>query len=152
MEDIAPEDVKYHIDLESHGEGTRSISAMILWRQCYEHRASGSINVALDTTPQDAIKQIANHCAETADYLLEDRPLKEAIFRVFLLGNNKPLTSNEVCAVLVSRWSSVTYPRDLSASTVGHLLKNSDVYHRITGTEIQHSKGTRSKKTRRTAR
>jgi hypothetical protein len=36
------------------------------------------------------------HCSKQPDYIHDDLPLVDAVFRVFLAGGNKPLTSREL--------------------------------------------------------
>ena len=78
--------------------------------------------------PEDLVMQIVYQVAETEDYLLPDTPLKEAIFRVLLANDNKPMGPQSISSVLEEKWQLSPYPRDISASTITKLLDHSDPY------------------------
>ena len=124
----ASEGPRYYIDLEGAGTRHRSLPVMIAGRKCYEHRSPESGPGLEDGDAKDHVSAIAKHCSDTADYLLQDTPLKEAIFRVLLAGGNKPMTAQQVSEVLTSRWEMSAYPRDLSPSRVGRLLDHAEGY------------------------
>jgi len=127
-EEIASDGPQYYVDFEGDGGGRHSMPVMVAWRQCHEHRPAEAASAAQDSDPLETVAQIANHCSETADYLLEDTPLKEAIFRVLLLGGNEPMTAQQVSEALTSRWAMSAYPRDLSPRVIGRLLEYSENY------------------------
>ena len=127
-EEIASEDPRYYIELEGDGDTHRSMSVMISGRKCYEHRPADAGRSQLESDPQGHISDIVSHCSETADYLLQDTPLKEAIFRVLLAGGNEPMTAREVSEILTSRWTMSAYPRELSPRVVGRLLDHAEGY------------------------
>ena len=124
-EEIATTGPSYYIDLDGAEHG-RSMVAIVAARKCYEHRSVA--DRAGDSKSEEHVKEIAGHCADTADYLLPDTPLKEAIFRVLLAGGNKETTAEEVSQGLEARWAMSSYPRNISPDVVGKLLANSDSY------------------------
>jgi len=119
----------YYIDLEGTGDQELSVSVVIAERKCYEHRPREAYQTLRDSEPQSHVADIAGHCSETADYLLQDTPLKEAIFRALLAGGNEPMTAREVSEALTARWAMSVYPRDLSTGVIGRLLEHSENYH-----------------------
>ena len=119
---------RYFIDVEGGGGDSRSITTLIAWRKCYSCRQSEGDESAISSDPKKHIKQIAKQCAETDDYLLQDTPLKEALFRVILAGGNEPMTPEQIGESLQSRWSMSAYARDLSPAVIGRLLDNSESY------------------------
>jgi hypothetical protein len=127
-EETVSEDPRFYIELEESGDSRRSMSVMIEGRKCYEHRPAGASHLALDSDPHDGVLQIKDHCAQTADYLLEDSPLKEAIFRVILAGGNEPVTAQQVSEAITLRWALSAYLRDASARVIGRLLEHSESY------------------------
>jgi len=128
-------DRSYYIDLAGIGDQEISLSVVIAERKCYEHRPREADQSLLDSEPQSHIAEITGHCSETADYLLQDTPLKEAIFRVILAGGNKPLSAQDVSDTLMERWAMSAYPRDLSVRVIERLLEHSENYHLVTEPE-----------------
>ena len=128
-EENTNEGTDYYIDLEGTGDRELSVSVLIAERKCYEHRPPQADQALRDTEPQSHVADIAGHCSETADYLLQDTPLKEAIFRVILAGGNEPMTAKDVSEGLTTRWAMSAYPRDLSTTVIGRLLEHSENYH-----------------------
>jgi hypothetical protein len=124
-EEIAATGPSYYIDLDGAEQG-RSMVAIVAARKCYEHRSVADSTG--DSKPSAHVKEIAGHCADTADYLLPDTPLKEAIFRMLLAGGNKEKTAEEVSQALEARWAMSSYPKNISPDVVGKLLANSENY------------------------
>lgn len=125
VEESAATGPSYYIDLDGAGHG-RSMVAVVAARKCYEHRSVADSTG--DSKPSEHVKEIAGHCADTADYLLSDTPLKEAVFRMLLAGGNKETTAEEVSQGLEARWAMSSYPRNISPDVVGKLLANSNSY------------------------
>ena len=125
VEECAATGSSYYIDLDGAEHG-RSMVAVVAARKCYEHRSVA--DSAGDSKPGAHVKEIAGHCADTADYLLPDTPLKEAIFRILLAGGNKETTAEEVSQHLEARWAMSSYPRNISPDVIGILLANSSSY------------------------
>ena len=125
-EETVAEGPRYYIDLDGAAERGQSMVAIITARKCYEHRSVADSTG--DSKPGEHVKEIARHCADTADYLLPDTPLKEAIFRVLLAGGNKETTAAEVSQGLEARWVMSSYPRIISPDVIGRLLANSSSY------------------------
>lgn len=126
VDESAAEGPRYYIDLDGAAEHGRSMVAIVAARKCYEHRSVADSTG--DSKPDVHVKEIAGHCADTADYLLPDTPLKEAIFRLLLAGGNKETTAAEVSQGLEARWAMSSYPRAISPDVVGRLLANSSSY------------------------
>ena len=125
-EETVDEGPRYYIDLDGAAERGQSMVAIIAARKCYEHRSVADSTG--DSKPAAHVKEIAGHCADTADYLLPDTPLKEAIFRLLLAGGNKETTAAEVSQGLEARWTMSSYPRIISPDVIGRLLANSSSY------------------------
>lgn len=124
-------DRSYYIDLAGIGDQESSLSVLIAERKCYEHRPREADQSLLDSEPQSHIADITGHCSETADYLLQDTPLKEAIFRVILAGGNEQMSAQDVSDTLTERWAMSAYPRDLSVRVIRRLLEHSANYHLV---------------------
>jgi hypothetical protein len=125
-EETVAEGLRYYIDLDGAAEHGRSMVAIVAARKCYEHRSVADSTG--DSKSAEHVKEIKGHCADTADYLLPDTPLKEAIFRLLLAGGNKETTAAEVSQGLETRWAMSSYPRNISPGVIGRLLANSGSY------------------------
>ena len=91
----------------------------------YALRQSLTADVIEERDVEDLIQQVAYQAADNQDFLLPDTPLKEALFRVILANENKPMTAEEVSKVLEGKWSLSPYPRDISPQVIDRLLANS---------------------------
>ncbi len=118
---------KYFIDAEMAEARRRSLAVMVASRQCY--MCQQATEEELDSTEaQDLIVQIVDHCASANDYLLEDTPLKEAIFRVLLSQGNQPMGAEEISAAISKRWVNATNQRNTSAAVIERLLQHGESY------------------------
>ena len=119
---------QYIVDLSGGVNQDRSLSVLIASRRCYlDQQGEGDAEI-IAADPRRLVRQIANHCADAADYLLPDTPLKESIFRTLLAANNKPLTAEAISSQLSDRWSRTAQARDVSPAVVRRLLDNSPLY------------------------
>ena len=124
MDEVKDSERRYQLDVENiHGSGA-SLSALVAARKCYLHRPTGNEHSALDTSPEEHIREVQGCCADAADYLLPDTPIKDAVFRVFVARGNKPLTAQDISDDLSERWAASAYPRDLSARVIEKILDN----------------------------
>ena len=119
---------RYFIDLDGADGGHHSLAAPIAWRKCYACRQGDTDEAVLASDPREHIVQIAKQCSDTADYLLQDTPIKEAIFRVILAGGYEPMTAEQVSGDLTAPWAMSAYLRELSLAVIGKLLDNSRSY------------------------
>lgn len=122
--------VHYHIDTQGEEDTRRrAIKHMIVSRMGYTNQQSFTADVIEDMEAEDMIQHVAYQEADTADFLLPDTPLKEAIFRVLLANENKPMTPEQISKTLEDKWPITPYPRDLSPAVIERLLENSgDTY------------------------
>jgi len=117
----------YVIDLDDKTT-PRDLATLVAARKCYECRQMDTSESVMASDPHEHLERIAEHCKDTADYLLPDTPLKESIFRVMLAGSNEPVTADEVSQTLSEIWVASSYPRNLSPDVIGRLLDHSDQY------------------------
>ena len=82
----------------------------------------------METSPEEHIREVRGCCADAADYLLPDTPIKDAVFRVFVARGNKPLTAQDISDDLSERWAASAYPRDLSARVIEKVLDSAANY------------------------
>ena len=128
MDEVKDSERRYQLDIENiHGSGA-SLSALVAGRKCYMHRPTGNEHSALDTSPEEHIREVQGCCADAADYLLPDTPIKDAVFRVMVARGNEPLTAREISGDLTERWAASSYPRDLSARVIERILDDAANY------------------------
>ncbi len=119
---------RYKLDVENTHGSSASLSALVAARKCYLHRPTGNEYSALDMAPAEHIREVQGCCADAADYLLPDTPIKDAVFRVFIARGNKPLTAQDISDDLSERWTASAYPRDLSAGVIERILDSASNY------------------------
>lgn len=105
-------DTKFHIDYEWWQTSGRNFRLYLLEQLCDEckqrfatHRETETVDwVNPDTgevTEADALMQcLQSMCAEKPDFIDARVPLTAAVFRVFLINNNTPLSSQELHAII----------------------------------------------------
>ena len=67
--------------------------------------------------------KIQNH------FLEPKTPVKEALFRLFVYNNNKPLTVKQISKQLSELWEMSQFPRDIGEEKLSNLLKNISDYY-----------------------
>ena len=127
--------MKYFIDAALAEWWRRSLPFLIASRQCYLCQQSAQDAFA-STDPREYIDRIVEHCAAQVDYLLEDTPLKEAIFRVLLSHGNRPLDASEISTILTEHWAAATSQRNTSPDVIERLLRHSESYCIAPATEL----------------
>ena len=128
MDEVKDTERRYKLDVENTHGSSASLSALVAARKCYLHRPTGNEHSALDMSPAEHIREVRGCCADAADYLLPDTPIKDAVFRVFVAHGNKPLTAQEISDDLSERWAASAYPRDLSANVIEKILDSAANY------------------------
>ena len=119
---------KYFIDAEMAEVRRRSLPVMIASRQCYMCQQAVDEEDLASAVAQDLIDRIVDHCSSANDFLLDDTPLKEAIFRVLLSKGNEPMGAAEISADISERLSNATNQRDTRPEVIEKLLQHSESY------------------------
>lgn len=119
---------RYYVEVKEARDHGKAIKPMIVSRMGYVLQQSLTADVIDEMEAEDLIQQVAYQVADNQDFLLPDTPLKEALFRVILANDNRPMTAEEVSHVLEGKWSLSPYPRDISPLVIDRLLANSDTY------------------------
>jgi hypothetical protein len=103
-------DTPFHIDFEWWEREARDLRVYLRSYLCPEHRAVFESHTDLEqidwidedtaeVTRVDGLQHVLRvHCSLQPDYISPSTSLIDAIFRVFLANNNKPLTSVELGA------------------------------------------------------
>ncbi len=105
-------DTPFHIDYDWWNRTKRDLRVYLRSHLCPEHRSvfeshAGTEEIdwidddTAEVTRVDGLQHVLRvHCSLQRDYITPRTPLTDAIFRVFLANNNKPLTPNELGARL----------------------------------------------------
>lgn len=128
MDEVNDTERRYRLDVENTHGSSASLSALVAARKCYLHRPTGNEYSALGMSPAEHIREVQGCCADAADYLLPDTPIKDAVFRVCVARGNKPVTAQDISDDLSERWAASAYPRDLSAEVLEKVLDSAANY------------------------
>lgn len=79
-------------------------------------------------TPSEYMKVVGSICSKEPDYLLPGTPISEAVFRLLIAHNNKPMSLQDIQAGLASAWASVIYLKNLSDEVVRRMLDEPNEY------------------------
>ena len=124
-------ETKYTIDFAALAASGRSSSFALSTRLCGRCPAcekQSKDSPAFNRSPQDLMKQIANSCSREPAYLLPGTPVTEAVFRLMLASNNRPMTVQEVQGGLTQAWASVIYLKNLSDEVIRRMLEQPNEY------------------------
>ncbi len=119
---------RYAVDFNALERSGRSTAFLARSRFCWQCQ---QLFDDLDDQGDDLkanMRRIAEDCSQKADYLLPGTPLTEAIFRLLLAANNRPLTLVEIQDRLSAAWANVIYMKDLSEELLTRLLESENEY------------------------
>ena len=109
-------------------EQNRSLPSLLTSRLEYVSQGGLDPNPSNNSDIKPILDLLANVSSSKDDYLLPDTPLKEAIFRVIIANNNKPMSANDISEELAQKWSESSNSRDISANVIERLLANCKTY------------------------
>jgi hypothetical protein len=101
-------DTPYHIDFEWWNKADRDLRVYLQSHLCEAHRqvySDASANDSIDwidsqtaeVKPIDGILyQLRVHCSQQPDYITEFTSVVDAVFRVFLVNDNQPLSVRQL--------------------------------------------------------
>ena len=123
-EDTVTEQVgsRWFIDLDWYQQSNRSFSALAqscLCPECRERLKEGEIS------PENLFTTIKDCCSQTPDFIADNLPILERIFRLFLANGNHPLDLEELGEQL-RKWHSGIYP--ISTEVLSRLLEGDQYY------------------------
>ena len=127
------EETLYAIDTKAFEASGRSFQYAVFSRLCNRGHCSfcegGKTSPTDMGTPSEMMKAIGSECSNEPDFLLPGTPITEAVFRIMLKRNNKPMTLDEVQSELTSAWASVIYLKNLSEDVLRRLLEGQNEYY-----------------------
>ncbi|MBU6361407.1 MAG: hypothetical protein WCL57_11965 [Chloroflexota bacterium] len=113
------EQTKFHIDYNWFDEKGQDVNVLIqkyLTAEQLERLGNSPNTTSYDYIDEDtgevqhvnaAVKMIRDESAKAPDFISARTPVFEAAFRIFLVNNNKPLTTIELAAMMGRRSSDV---------------------------------------------
>ena len=125
VEDTITEQVKsrWFIDLDWYQQSNRSFSALAqhcLCPKCQERLKEGEIS------PADLLTAIKDCCSQTPDFITDNLPILECIFRLFLANGNQPLDLEELGEQLRKWRGEGVYPT--SPEVLSRILESDQYY------------------------
>ena len=80
-------------------------------------------------TPEKPLEELGIIYRKSKSFLEPKTPVKEALFRLFVYNNNKPLTVKQISKQLSELWEMSQFPRDIGEEKLTNLLKNISDYY-----------------------
>ncbi len=122
----------YVIDVKAFERSGKSFSYAVSTRLCGHCAACQSDSDEKPVawrTPSDLMKRITSNCKKEADYLMPGTPITEAVFRLLLANNNRPMKLSRILSDLSAAWASVIYLKNLSDTVLQRMLDEPTEYH-----------------------
>ena len=117
----------YHVDIDRINQLNRSPIAIIAARRGPSCPSLLEANQeSLD--PKTLMTEIAKYCTDEPDYIRNDMPIQEMIFRIILLRNNKPTLLEDLHRDLTEKWANPTRPLNISLSGLNRILLSDKYY------------------------
>ena len=117
----------YYIDIDRINQLNRSPIAIIAARRGPSCPSLLEPNQeSLD--PKTLMTEIAKYCTDEPDYIRNDMPIQEMIFRIILLRNNKPTLLEDLHTDLTEKWANPTRPLNISLSGLNRILLSDKYY------------------------
>ena len=117
----------YHIDIDRIKQLKRSPIAIIAARRGASCPSLLESNQeSLD--PTKIMAEIAKYCAKEPDYIRNDMPIQEMIFRILLLRNNKPTSLEDLHSDVTETWANPTRPINISLQGLSRILTSDSYY------------------------
>ena len=91
---------RYHLNVPGRGA---ALFTLVARTKCDQHVTDNERSTSYKSLEKH-IGEVRECCASTADYLTPGRPLKDAVFRVILSKDNRPLTAQQISNELNERW------------------------------------------------
>ena len=79
--------------------------------------------------PEKHLNELGIIYRKSKSFLEPKTPVKEALFRLFVYNNNKPLTIKQISKQLSELWEMSQFPRDIGEEKLTNLLKNVSDYY-----------------------
>lgn len=115
---------RWFIDLDWLEEHNRSFLALAQGNLCSKCTKKRKGNEPM--SPAELISRIEACCGKASDFISEELPILESIFRLFLANGNKPLSPEELSKQLAKRLGGDS--RRTSVEILSRLLRDEHYY------------------------
>lgn len=118
---------RFAISTEESAELGRSLGELLKSRQCPTSSAKYQKRKT-PVTAEDRIKEIVRCCSKRSNYLGDQMPIMEILFRILLAGGNEPMTTDELHRRLSTHLENRAYSRVLPLRWVERMLASKNIY------------------------
>ncbi|MEE9199120.1 MAG: hypothetical protein V3U26_04925 [Dehalococcoidia bacterium] len=124
---------KYFIDPEWYRQGGMSLSTLLdsriqLLGEASQKRKAKKKKKGRVTEEEALLASLGDRRPEGTDFIPPDLPILEAVFRVFLMEGNQPLTPEEIKDRLMDWWREAGAYKDVEPYILKRLLDNDRYY------------------------
>jgi len=125
VEDVITEQIKsrWFIDLDWYQQSSRSFLTLAKHCLCPECRKRLKEK---EVSPEDLVSAIKDCCSQAKDFIADNLPILERIFRLFLANGNQPLDLEELGEQLRKWRGEGVYPT--SPEVLSRLLESDQYY------------------------
>tara|TARA_B100000029_G_scaffold247969_1_gene244898 strand:- start:37 stop:483 length:447 start_codon:yes stop_codon:yes gene_type:complete len=129
--------IKYSIRLNNLTENQRKSLSLLLHTRIEDinnqnnNKETNNIATKIKNidNPEKHLEELGIIYRKSESFLEPKTPVKEALFRLFIYNNNKPLTVKQISKQLSELWEMSQFPRDISEEKLTNLLKNTSDYY-----------------------
>jgi len=129
--------IKYSIRLNNLTENQRKSLSLLLHTRIEDiknqnnNKETNNIATKIKNidNPEKHLEELGIIYRKSESFLEPKTPVKEALFRLFIYNNNKPLTVKQISKQLSELWEMSQFPRDIGEEKLTNLLKNISDYY-----------------------
>ena len=122
--------IKYSIRFNNLTDDQRKSLSLLLHTRIEDIKNQNNNNKTKNNaTSISNINEPEKHMEKSKSFLGPKTPVKEALFRLFVYNNNKPLTVKQISKQLSELWEMSQFPRDIGEEKLSNLLKNVSDYY-----------------------
>ena len=124
--------IKYSIRFNNLTDDQRkSLSLLLHTRITDTKNKTNNTEIKINNidAPEKHLEELGIIYRKSKSFLDPKTPVKEALFRLFVYNNNKPLTVKQISKQLSELWEMSQFPRDISEEKLTNLLKNISDYY-----------------------
>ena len=124
--------IKYSIRFNNLTDNQRKSLSLLLHTRIEDIKNQNNKNqtkIKNIDDPEKHLEELGIIYRKSNSFLEPKTPVKEALFRLFVYNNNKPLTIKQISKQLSELWEMSQFPRDIGEEKLTNLLKNISDYY-----------------------
>ena len=124
--------IKYSIRFNNLTDNQRKSLSLLLHARIEDIKNQNNKNqtkIKNIDDPEKHLEELGIIYRKSKSFLEPKTPVKEALFRLFVYNNNKPLTVKQISKQLSELWEMSQFPRDIGEEKLTNLLKNVSDYY-----------------------